>query len=130
MGLMIATLCYSCQSDSDVEYRRLYSSGSGLYTLHCQNCHGKNGEGLGLLIPPLNDSTYLKKNDRVLACFINNGLKGPVTVAGKAFDGAMPAGELAPIEMAEVLTFVKNSFGNKLGSAGLQQVNDDLSHCK
>ena len=130
IGLLLAMLIFSCQSDDEVEFHRLYSSGSALYATHCQNCHGKNGEGLGLLIPPLNDSVYLKNNDHQLACYLINGLKGTIKVLNKPFDGAMPASGLAPIEVVEVLTYVKNSFGNKAGLTDVKDVTEAISKCK
>ncbi len=130
LSLLLATLIFSCQSDDEVEFHRLYSSGSALYAAHCQNCHGKNGEGLGQLIPPLNDSVYLKNNNRQLACYITNGLKGTIKVLNKPFDGAMPASGLAPIEVAEVLTYVKNSFGNKAGLTDVKDVTEALLGCR
>ena len=130
LALLAILVIYSCQSEDEVEFHRLYSSGSTLYTTHCQNCHANNGEGLGLLIPSLNDSVYLKNNEHRLACYLQNGLKGNITVLNKPFEGAMPASELAPIEIAEVLTYVKNSFGNKQGVIDLKQVNDDLNGCR
>ena len=42
----------------------------------------------------------------------------------------MPANDLAPVEIAEVLTYINNSFGNKMGIITLQQANDDLLKCR
>ena|ERR1700744_6087024 len=120
----------ACQNEESLEFKRYYSSGALVYQSHCQNCHGNNGEGLSALIPPLNDSTYLIKNKTQLACSIKFGLKGPVTINDKTFDGAMPANDLSPIEIAQVLTYIGNSFGNKLNTINEQQVQTDLAKCK
>ncbi len=128
--LPLIILAISCQSDEAVEFNRYYSGGSVIYQAHCQNCHGKEGEGLQSLIPPLTDSGYLKKNKTTLACYVKKGLKGKITINGREFDDDMPAEDLAPIEVAKVLTYVTNSFGNKLGTINLQQVQADLAKCK
>ncbi len=120
----------SCQSEDSIEFRRYYSSGALVYQSHCQNCHGANGEGLSALIPPLTDSLYLKNNKTALACYIKLGLKGQITIKGKTFDDAMPAGELSPVEIARVLTYIGNSFGNKLNTINEQAVQADLAKCK
>lgn len=121
----------SCQSDKELEYARYYTNGKVLYETHCQNCHSSTGSGLGLLIPPLNDTTFLKKNRNNLSCFIKNGLTGSITVAGKAFDGEMPAEDhLADIEIAEIITYITNSFGNKQGIYKASQASADLEKCK
>ncbi|MDN5289574.1 MAG: hypothetical protein JWR38_5848 [Mucilaginibacter sp.] len=130
IGLLLVALIASCQSDEQVEFNRYYSGGSVLYLAHCQNCHGEKGEGLQALIPPLTDSTYLKKNKASLACYLKNGLKGQITIAGRTFEGEMPVSDLSPLEMAKVLTYVTNSFGNKAGVVNLQQVQVDLQKCR
>ena len=129
--LFIMTVVVSCQSEDQVEFNRYYSGGSVLYLAHCQNCHGEKGEGLQALIPPLTDTVFLKQNRSSLACYLKNGLKGKLSIAGREFEGEMPAaGDLSPIEVAKVLTYVTNSFGNKAGVINLQQVQADLKNCK
>ena len=60
---------------------------------------------------------------------MQNGLKGKTTIAGKDFDGAMPAAGLTPIEIAQVVTYVGNSFGNKLGVVTGDDVGVALRKC-
>ena len=120
----------ACQSGESLDLKRYYSSGALVYQQHCQNCHGANGEGLSALIPPLSDSTYLRKNIGSLPCYVKNGLKGPITIKGKTFDDAMPANDLSPVEIAQVLTYVGNSFGNKLNTIDEQLVQKSLAGCK
>ena len=129
--LFVMAMVASCQSEDQVEFNRYYSGGSVLYLAHCQNCHGEKGEGLHALIPPLTDSVFLKQNRSSLACYLKNGLKGKLSIAGREFEGEMPAAaDLSPIEVAKVLTYVTNSFGNKQGLINLQQVQADLKNCR
>jgi mono/diheme cytochrome c family protein len=130
ISAIIVLFITSCQSDESIEYKRYYSSGALVYQAHCQNCHGANGEGLSALIPPLTDSVYLKNNKASLACTIKFGLKGEITVHDKKFDDAMPAEDLSPIEIAQVLTYIGNSFGNKLSTINEQTVQANLANCK
>ncbi|RYY34625.1 MAG: c-type cytochrome [Sphingobacteriaceae bacterium] len=120
----------SCQSDADLEFKRYYSGGMLIYQTNCQNCHGKNGEGLSALIPPLTDTTYIKQNKNKLACYLQNGLSGIVNVSGKFYDGKMPPSGLSRIDIAKVLTYVGNSFGNKTGLINVEQVEGDLKVCR
>ena len=120
----------ACQSDESLDFKRYYSSGSLVHQQHFQNCHGTNGEGLSALIPPLSDSTYLRKQLHSLPCYIKNGLKGQVTIKGKTFEDAMPANDLSPVEIAQVLTYIGNSFGNKLNTIDEQSVQKNLAVCK
>jgi len=127
--LLLVVLVWSCQSDESIEFNRYYSSGISVYQTHCQNCHGANGEGLNGLIPPLTDSVVLKTYSIALPCIIKNGLKQQITVSGKLFDGEMPAVSLTPIEIAQVITYVTNSFGNKRGLVTDDAVAADLAKC-
>jgi len=125
------TFIASCQDEGEMTYNRYYSVGSTIYNSKCQNCHGANAEGLAALIPPFTDSVYLRKNLAQLPCFVRNGLKDTIMVAGKKFSGIMPAqGSLSPIELAEVLTYVTNSFGNKMGLVDVATVEKDLKECR
>jgi mono/diheme cytochrome c family protein len=128
-GFVAITLIVSCQSNEELEFARYYSSGSLVYQKRCQNCHGRNGEGLQQLIPPLTDSLYLKANKNMLACAIKYGQKGKITIHNKAFEAQMPATDLPQIDIASVLTYITNSFGNKLGAINVQQVESDLGKC-
>ncbi|HWD88433.1 MAG TPA: c-type cytochrome [Mucilaginibacter sp.] len=128
--LLSAFVIISCESDSSIEFKRYYTEGAQLYQTHCQNCHGAHGEGLLSLIPPLTDSVYFKNNKATLACSIRFGLKDPIVVGGKGFVSIMPRQDISPIELAEVITYVQNSFGNKLGLTTLDQVQADMSNCR
>jgi mono/diheme cytochrome c family protein len=127
--LLLITVIISC-NEQDIEFNRYYAAGATVYQTHCQNCHGDKGQGLAALIPPLTDSVYLKANKHLLACYLQNGLKGKINIHGKEFEGEMPATVLSPKEMAQVLTYVTNSFGNQLGIIDNETVEKDLKGCK
>lgn len=128
--IVVAIGALSCQNDAQITYIRHYTNGQAVYRANCQNCHGQNGEGLSALIPPLTDTTFLNKNKHVLACFVQNGASGIMSVNKKFYEGKMPPSGLSPIEIAEVLTYTGNSFGNKLGLIDVDQVGKDLAGCK
>ncbi|RYE35807.1 MAG: cytochrome c [Sphingobacteriaceae bacterium] len=128
--LLLVSIFESCQSESELEYQRYYTIGKSIYQNQCQNCHAENGEGLGALIPGLQKADYLSKNKTKLACIIQNGQQGLIVVNGKFYNGKMPAqAQLAPIEIAEVITYVTNAFGNKQGVYGLEKITADLGKC-
>lgn len=120
----------ACQSEADIEYMRYYTAGKLIYQGKCQNCHGGAGQGLQALMPPLTDTVYLHNNKTQLPCIIKNGMKGDISLAGKFYQGEMPPVDLSPVEIAEVLTYVTNSFGNKMGTVTTDAVNADLKGCK
>ena len=112
-------LFQSCSSEQKLDYQRYYVNGKGIYEKNCQNCHGANGEGLGKLYPSLTDTLSLSGNRDALACIIKNGLND------------MPANPaLADIEIAQVIVYITNSFGNKQGFYEQERVRRDLKGCK
>lgn len=90
------------------------SRGRVVYEMLCQACHMPDGGGMGSALPPLAGADYLLE-DRVRAArIVLHGLSGPITVNGLGFNAAMPAlgGMLTDQQVADVLTFVFNSWGN------------------
>lgn len=115
-------------SELNTQERQYFSNGKGLYATHCANCHMEQGQGLGQLIPPLKNSDYLMKNVPAAARVIKYGLNGPIAVNGVAYDQPMPAhSQFTPLEIAEILTFVSNSWGNKHGGVTTAEVEKALA---
>jgi mono/diheme cytochrome c family protein len=114
----------------ELNYQRYFVNGKGLYEKNCQNCHGTNGEGLGMLYPPLTDTVFLSSNRSSLACMIKNGLSGKITVNNLSYETNMPGNaDLADIDIAQIIVYITNSFGNKQGFYDLKQVGVDLNGC-
>ncbi|WP_276360987.1 cytochrome c [Daejeonella sp. H1SJ63] len=129
--LSISAVFHSCQNEEGINYKRYYVNGKGIYEKNCQSCHGADGKGLGTLYPPLTDSLYLKQNKNKLACIIKNGQNETIQINNVPFDGNMPANpNLADIDIAQVIVYITNSFGNKQGFYSDQQVLNDLNNCK
>lgn len=127
----VTSVFYSCQSEAELTYARYYVNGKGVYENHCQSCHGKNGEGLKALYPPLTDTTFLKVNKDRIACMIKYGVKGKMVVGGVEFDAEMPAEtHLTDIDIAALITYITNSFGNQQGLYDANQATRDLRECR
>ena len=86
--------------------------GRAIFTQNCMACHQVTGEGLPAAFPPLAKSDFLNADDKRAIRVVTGGLTGKVTVNGKDFNGVMPAWSLRDEEIANVLTFVYNSWGN------------------
>lgn len=85
--------------------------GEKLYTLHCLNCHGDQGQGLAQLIPPIQGLGACSDGD--LICAIRYGKKGKLLVGGKEYDGVMPANfELDEGEIRDLANFVRITLNN------------------
>ena len=78
----------------------------------CFACHQPNGEGIPNAFPPLAKSDYLNADvDRSIGILLH-GLSGEVVVNGKSYNSIMPAQQMNDSEIANVLTFIYNSWGN------------------
>lgn len=123
-------MIHSCHTAEDLQMARYLTGGQDLYRLHCQNCHGENGEGLGQLAPPLTDTTSLTVKKQKIACYIKNGMSEKIVVDGVVYEEKMPAfPDLKPIDLAKVIVYISNSFGNKQGMYTPEQVAADLKSC-
>jgi mono/diheme cytochrome c family protein len=89
--------------------------GKEVYVTYCQNCHMETGEGTPGINPPLAKADYLKKPANTLINIILKGESGELVVNGQKYNVPMPAQEyLTDTEIADVLNYIKNSWGNKL----------------
>lgn len=90
--------------------------GEEVYTANCVTCHMQKGEGLEGAYPPLAKADFLTKDKTGKKSIevILNGLSGEITVNGKQYNMPMtPLNYLTDQQIADVLNFVRNSWGNK-----------------
>jgi mono/diheme cytochrome c family protein len=119
------------KSERSVKYEQYYVEGEQLYLAHCSNCHQKSGLGLGLLYPPLNKSDYMDENLEEVICSIKYGKKGALIVNGKTFNQPMPGvGSLTDLEIAEIATYIYNTWDHERGIVELELVTRVLQKCK
>jgi nitrite reductase (NO-forming) len=89
--------------------------GKEVYALYCQNCHMEDGKGTPDINPPVAKADYLKKPSKTLINVILQGQSGEVVVNGKKYNAMMPAQDyLSDEQIADVLNYVRNSWGNKI----------------
>jgi nitrite reductase (NO-forming) len=89
-------------------------AGAILFKGTCSTCHQESGEGLPGVFPPLAKSDLLAATPLRAIEIVMNGLNGPVTVNGKQYNSVMPPmSQLNDDEVANILTYVLSSWGNK-----------------
>jgi nitrite reductase (NO-forming) len=96
--------------------------GKDLYQQNCLACHQADGKGVPNAFPPLAGSDYLLKDPNRGIRAVSKGLEGPIIVNGQLYDGLMPAVNLRDDQIASVITYVLNSWGNKGGDITEDQV--------
>ena len=88
-------------------------AGAALYNGTCSVCHQNNGEGLPDVFPPLAKSDFLMADKERAIAIVLNGLTGKVTVNAKEYNSVMPPmSQLNDDEVANILTYTMNSWGN------------------
>ena len=96
--------------------------GKTVYKRNCAACHQGDGQGLKGAFPPLAKSDFLMANKERSIKVITEGLSGKITVNGVEYDSVMPAMSLDSSDVASVLTFIRNSFGNKGDEVTVEEV--------
>ena len=92
------------------------AAGKTLFAGTCSTCHQANGEGLAGVFPPLAKSDFISADPKRVAEVILHGMVGPVKVNGKDYNSNMPPmSQLTDEDVANIATFVLNSWGNPGG---------------
>lgn len=95
---------------------KLMLSGKKVYDMYCQACHQADGNGVPRLNPPLTGTVYVTGSKTRLIDIVLNGLTDPLEINGEEYNNPMAAHSfLTDQQIADVLTYIRNSFGNKAG---------------
>nr|WKN39828.1 cytochrome c [Tunicatimonas sp. TK19036] len=103
--------------------------GQEIYQGYCLACHMATGEGIPGAFPPLAKSDYLMADKERSIKQVLQGSQGEMVVNGQTYNGVMPPQPLSDEEVAHVLNYVRNSWGNEgevVTFAEVQAVRDDL----
>jgi mono/diheme cytochrome c family protein len=96
--------------------------GKQVYLQQCLACHQVDAGGVPNMNPPLIKTKQVLGDRTALIKIVLNGLKG-VDIDGDSYNGVMaPHPDLSDQEIADVLTYVRNSFGNKASAVTAAQV--------
>ena len=99
------------------------AAGKQLFTGTCSVCHQANGEGLPNVFPPLAKSDFLAADPKRAMTIVTHGLTGKITVNGHEYDSVMPPmSQLNDDEVANILTYVLNSWDNPGGQISKEEV--------
>ena len=86
--------------------------GKNVYASNCSACHQPNGEGIPAAFPPLARSDYLNEDTNRAIATVLHGLTGEITVNGNLYNSVMPVLALNDENVANVLTYVYNTWEN------------------
>ncbi|WP_282162906.1 c-type cytochrome [Ulvibacterium marinum] len=96
----------------DKELEESIQRGSEIYQDFCITCHQGTGEGVANTFPPLAGSDYLLTYREESIRGIKYGQQGELMVNGVTYNNTMPPMGLEEEEIADVMNFILNSWGN------------------
>jgi len=103
-------------------FRISMDSGKVVYVNQCLSCHQASGSGISGINPPLNGKAITGDKTKLIGIIIN-GKSPHEATSGKSDKNIMHGNtEMEDQEVAYVLTFIRNSFGNKASSVKESEV--------
>jgi cbb3-type cytochrome c oxidase subunit III len=94
------------------------SRGEAVYRTYCLSCHQTDGSGVPGLNPPLIQNDWVLGPKNRLVDVVLHGSQGKVEIDGDTYHNLMPAlGHLTDQQVADVITYVRKSFGNNASAA-------------
>lgn len=101
------------KSDEQAKAAEAAHPGKAVYDKYCLVCHQSDGSGVPGMHPPLGPGSWVGNPPEELIAMMMKGLSGKVEVNGEIYNGFMPSqAQLTDEEIADVLTYIRSSFGN------------------
>ena len=97
-------------------------SGKQIYMKTCFACHQAKGQGIPNAFPPLAKSDYLNADVNRAIGIVLKGKTGEITVNGEKYNSVMTRQAISNDEIADVMTYVYNSWGNNKTNVTKSQV--------
>jgi len=120
---IVKTSTTSATASSANTLKASITRGKTVYAKYCLTCHQVDGSGVANLNPPLINTKWTLGSKTVLIQQVLKGSSGKVEIDGDTFSNTMPPLKvLTDQQIADVLTYVRNSFGNKASAASVGEV--------
>ena len=128
--LIVVLLVVACQSPDKVKFERYRVGGERLYLQHCANCHQADGSGFQKLYPPISGNNWMAENFEKTFCLMLNGSNDSLKIGDIQYTLPMPASGLSELEIAQIGTYIYNSWGNDRGLIDVTAVKKILADCE
>jgi mono/diheme cytochrome c family protein len=133
LRLLFVLLCFSpallfaqkksTATSSSAILQQSINRGKTVYQSICLTCHQADGSGVPSLNPPLQKTKWTLGPASTIIKMILKGSQGTVVIDDDPFSNTMPAQpQLTDQQIADVLTYVRNNFGNKASRVTPAQV--------
>lgn len=142
-SILLAVTIISCQNNTDKKKPESISSeqltkeinnlpaqpdekvhpGKAVYIKYCLTCHQSDGMGVPGMHPPLGPGSWVGKDPKELVAIMMKGLSGKIEVNGEVYNTFMPSqANLTNEEIADVLSYIRISFGNSYSTVNAELV--------
>ncbi len=102
--------------------------GKKVYGVACLACHQTDGNGVPGMYPPLRQTDWVNGDKERLIRIVVEGMVGEIEVHGQIYNSIMaPLAHLPPQQIADVLTYVRSSFGNNASEVTVNEVREVLN---
>lgn len=102
------------QSQKPSKLEASIKRGKIVYNDMCITCHMPNGKGVPKAFPPLADSDYLRNKQSESIKGVKYGMSGKIIVNGVTYNNVMSPLGLSDDEVADVMNYINNSWGNAI----------------
>ena len=103
--------------------------GQRVYNISCLPCHQADGNGVPGMHPPIRNTEWIKGDKERLISIVMEGMEGEIVVNKEIFNTIMPPQRhLDAQQVADVLTFVRQSFGNEASEITIEEVEKVLKN--
>jgi mono/diheme cytochrome c family protein len=111
-GAFLMVVCNSLFAQTSL--KTSIENGKKVYAANCLTCHQANGGGVPKMNPPLINAAFVKGDKKKLIQWVLLGSVEKVPIDGKYYSNNMPSqANLKDEDIANVLTYIRNSFKNK-----------------
>jgi mono/diheme cytochrome c family protein len=97
--------------------------GKAVYAEACLTCHQADGSGVPMMNPPLTKTKWVLGDKKQLITIVLKGMDEVIEIDGQEYHNTMPGHmHLTDQQVADVLTYIRNNFGNKASGVSVNEV--------
>jgi mono/diheme cytochrome c family protein len=122
IGMTLIGIIFFAGCEDGISKERM-ESGKKVYHAYCQSCHMDNGAGVPHMNASLTGSMIVAGDKEKLINIVLHGSEAFANDPGRKYQNKMPSlANLTDQEIADVLTYTRNSFNNKGSAVALGDV--------
>ena len=123
MAISCFTIAFAQTKTKPVNQTDAYKRGKEVYRKVCLTCHMEDGGGVPRLNPPLIKTTYVSGDKKKLIFIVLNGMTDRIPIDDEYYSNNMASHkDISDQQIADVLTYIRNSFGNKASIVTIAEV--------